>query len=50
MDVFERSEMAKIKISVETKSTKFYDWLINHVPKQIKGRVSSLFTSAKRDF
>ena len=50
MDIFEKSEMAKKRSEVETKSTKFYDWLINHVPKQIKDRVSSLFRSAKRKF
>ena len=50
MDIFEKSEMAKKRSEVETKSTKFYDWLINPVPKQIKDRVSSLFRSAKRKF
>ena len=50
MDIFEKSEMAKKRSVVKTKLSEWHDWLINHVPKQIKGRVSSLFRSAKKEF
>ena len=48
MDIFEKSEMAKERSMVKTKLTEWYDWLIDHVPKQIKDRASSVFRSAKR--
>ena len=48
MDIFERSEMAKERSVVENKSTKWYDWLIKHVPEPIKDRASSAFRSFKK--
>ena len=36
MDIFERQEMSKSRAQVKTKLNKWYDWLINHVPKPIK--------------
>ena len=36
MDIFERQEMSKSRPQVKSKLNKWYDWLINHVPKPIK--------------
>ena len=36
MDIFEQQEMSKNQPQVKGKLNKWYDWLINHVPKLIK--------------
>ena len=33
MDIFEQQEMSKSRPQVKSKLNKWYDWLINHVPK-----------------
>ena len=33
MDIFEQQEMSKSRPQVKGKLNKWYDWLINHVPK-----------------
>ena len=39
MDIFEQQEMSKSRPQVKGKLNKWYDWLINHVPKPIKDMV-----------
>ena len=41
MDIFERQEISKSQPQVKSKLNKWYDWLINHVPKPIKDGASS---------
>ena len=36
MDIFEQQEMSKSRPQVKAKLNKWYNWLINHVPKPIK--------------
>ena len=36
MDIFEQQEMSKSRPQVKGKLNKWYDWLINHVPRPIK--------------
>ena len=43
MDIFERQEMSKSRPQVKAKLNKWYDWLINHVPKPIKDGASKAF-------
>ena len=43
MDEFEKEEMTKTRPVVKEKLKKWYDWLINYVPKQIKNVVSKVF-------
>ena len=38
MDIFEQQEMSKSRPQVKSKLNKWYDWLINHVPRPIKLR------------
>ena len=40
MDIFEQQEMSKSRPQVKSKLNKWYDWLINHVPKRIKDGAS----------
>ena len=40
MDMFEQLEMSKSRPQVKSKPNKWYDWLINHVPKPIKDGAS----------
>ena len=40
MDIFEQQEMSKSRPQVKSKLNKWYDWLINHVPKPIKDGAS----------
>ena len=47
MDEFEKEEMAKIRLVVKKKLKKWYDWLVNYVPKPIKNVVSKAFLKAK---
>ena len=43
MDIFEQQEMSKSRPQVQSKLNKWYDWLINHVPKPIKDDASRAF-------
>ena len=43
MDIFEQQEMSKSRPQVKGKLNKWYDWLINHVPKPIKDGASKVF-------
>ena len=47
MDIFEQQEMSKSQPQVKGKLNKWYDWLINHVPKPIKDGVSRAFKTFK---
>ena len=47
MDIFEQQEMSKSQPQVKTKLNKWYDWLINHVPKPIKDGASKAFKTFK---
>ena len=40
MDIFEQQQISKSRPQVKTKLNKWYDWLINHVPKPIKDGAS----------
>ena len=43
MDIFEQQEISKSRPQVKSKLNKWYDWLINHVPKPIKDGASKAF-------
>ena len=43
MDMFEQLEMSKSRPQVKSKLNKWYDWLLNHVPKPIKDGASKGF-------
>ena len=47
MDIFEQQEMSKSRPQVKSKLNKWYDWLINHVPKPIKDGASKTFKTFK---
>ena len=47
MDIFEQQEMSKSRPQVKTKLNKWYEWLINHVPKTIKDGASKAFKTFK---
>ena len=47
MDIFEKQEISKGRPQVKTKLNKWYDWLINHVPKPIKDGASKSFKTFK---
>ena len=47
MDIFEQQEMSKSRPQVKGKLNKWYDWLINHVPKPIKDGTSKAFKTFK---
>ena len=47
MDIFEQQEISKSRPQVKTKLNKWYDWLINHVPKSIKDGASKAFKTFK---
>ena len=47
MDIFEHQEMSKSQPQVKTKLNKWYNWLINHVPKLIKDGASKAFKTFK---
>ena len=47
MDIFEQQEISKSRPQVKTKLNKWYNWLINHVPKPIKDGASKAFKSFK---
>ena len=45
--IFEQQEISKSRPQVKTKLNKWYDWLINHVPKPIKDGASKAFKTFK---
>ena len=47
MDIFKQQEMSKSRPQVKTKLNKWYDWLINNVPKPIKDGASKAFKTFK---
>ena len=47
MDIFEQQEMSKSRPQIKGKLNKWYDWLINHVPKPIKDSASKAFKTFK---
>ena len=47
MDIFEQREMSKSRPRVKSKLNKWYDSLINHVPKPIKDGASKAFKTFK---
>ena len=47
MDMFEQLEMSKSRPQVKSKLNKWYDWLINYVPKPIKDGASRAFKTFK---
>ena len=47
MDIFEQWEMSKSRPQVKSKLNKWYDWLINHVPKPIKDGAIKAFKTFK---
>ena len=47
MDTFEQQEMSKSRPQLKGKLNKWYDWLINHVPKPIKDGASRAFKTFK---
>ena len=47
MDIFEQQEISKSRPQVKTKLNKWYDGLINHVPKPIKDGASKAFKTFK---
>ena len=47
MDIFEQQEMSKSRPQVKGKLNKWYNWLINHVPKPIKDGASKAFETFK---
>ena len=47
MDIFEQQEISKSRPQVKGKLNKWYDWLINQVPKPIKDGASKTFKTFK---
>ena len=47
MDIFKQQEISKSRPQVKTKLNKWYDWLINHVPKPVKDGASKAFKTFK---
>ena len=47
MDIFERQEMSKSRPQVKGKLNKWYNWLMNHVPKPIKDGASKALKNFK---
>ena len=47
MDIFEQQEMSKSRPQVKGRLNKWYDWLINNVPKPIKDGASKAFKTFK---
>ena len=47
MDIFEQQEISKSRPQAKTKLNKWYDWLINHVPKPIKDGAGKAFKTFK---
>ena len=47
MDIFKQQEMSKSQPQVKSKLNKWYNWLINYVPKPIKDGASKAFKTFK---
>ena len=47
MDIFEKQEMQKTRPQVKSKINEWYDWLVNHVPQKIKGKINDAFEAFK---
>ena len=47
MDTFKQQEMLKNRSQVTSKVNDWYDWLVNHVPKNIKDGASRTFKTFK---
>ena len=47
MDIFKQQEISKSRPQVKSKLNKWYNWLINHVPKPIKDGASKAFKTSK---
>ena len=47
MDILEQQEMLKNRLQVTSKRNDWFDCLVMHVPKSIKGRVSGAFKTFK---
>ena len=47
MDIFEKQEMSKSRPQVKNKLNDWYDWLVSHVPKTVKDKVSRVFKTFK---
>ena len=47
MDIFKQQEMSKSQPQVKSKLNKWYDWLINHVPKPIRDGASKALKTFK---
>ena len=47
VDIFQQQEVSKSRPQVNRKLSKWYDWLINHVPKPIKDGGSKAFKTFK---
>ena len=47
MDIFEQQEMSKSQPQVKNKLNDWYDWLVNHVSKTVKDKVSRAFITFK---
>ena len=47
MDVFEKQEMMKNRLVVQSKLNEWYNWLVSSVPKSIKEPASNTFSRAR---
>ena len=47
MDTFEQQEMNKSRPKVKNKLNDWYNWLVNHIPKTVKDKVSRAFKTFK---
>ena len=47
MDKFEKEEMKRSKPLVKNKLNEWYEWLVDHIPKQIKNAASKKFLELK---
>ena len=47
MDIFEQREMSESRPQVWSELNKWYDWLVNHVPKTIRDSASKAFKTFK---
>ena len=47
MDTFEKEEMKKSRPLVKNKLNEWYDWLVDHIPKQIKNAINKKFLELK---
>ena len=47
MDIFEQREMSESRPQVGSELNKWYDWLVNHVPKPIRDSASKAFKTFK---